>query len=69
MAQKSKPWVDAKSSQTCTGQQIAWIRAAPYRADVENVRRFAATNRRGTVFAQNEYLYQKQAIRKERPNM
>ena len=42
--------------------QITHFYIAPYRADNENLSKFGATYRHGTMFAPKQYLYQKEAM-------
>ena len=45
------------------------VYAAPYRADSTNMRKIGATYRQGTVSAQKQYLYEKEATGMESPKM
>ena len=58
-----------KSVLTCTGVQTTRFHAAPYKADNENLRKFEATYRHGTMFAPKQYLFQKEAVGKENSQM
>ena len=59
---KYDPWVGAKRVQTSAGLQSTRFHVPPYRAKNENLRKFGATYRHGTMFALTQYLYQKEAI-------
>ena len=60
-AQKCNPCFGAKSSHRSTGLQGTLFHAALYRADSTNLLEFGATYPHGTMFAQMQCLYQKQA--------
>ena len=61
--------VCAKTPLTCTGRQNTPSQWRRYRAWKGNLRKLGWTYRHGTVFAQRQYLYQKEATGMERPEM
>ena len=68
-ARKCNPCFCAKSPPCSTGLQNTRIHAAPYRADIANLREFWVIIRHGTVFAPRQSLYQKEATGMESPKM
>ena len=67
--QKCIPLVGAKTILTCVDRQNTPSRLMWYNAKTQNLRKFGWTDRHGTVFAQRQYSYQKEATGMERPEM
>ena len=67
--QKCIPLLGAKTPLTCAGRQTTPSQGIRYRPENGNLRKLGWTYRHGTVFAPREYLYQKEATGKERPEM
>ena len=58
-----------KTPQTCAGRQTTLSQMSRYRPENGNLRKLGWTYRHGTVFAPRQYLSQKEATGKERPEM
>ena len=67
--QKCNFLVGAKTVPSVTDPQTTYSHAAPYKADIENVRQFWDCNPHGTVLAPNQCLYQKEATGVGNPKM
>ena len=61
--------VGAKNPRICTGSQTILSQGSRFKAENGNLRELWWTYRNGAVFAPREYLYQKKATDKERPEM
>ena len=67
--QKCIPLVGAKTPLTCAGRQTTPSRLMRYSAKTRKLRKLRVTYRHGTVFAQRQYLYQKEATGMDRSEM
>ena len=68
-AQKCIPLVGAKTPLNCAGRQNTPSRGKQYRAQNGKLRKFGWTYLYGSVFAPRKYLYQKEAMGMDRPEM
>ena len=67
--QKCIPLVGTNTAITCAGRQTTPSLVSQYRAENGNLWKYRSTFRHGTVFAQNQCLYQKEATGMESPKM
>ena len=67
--QKCNFLVGANTVPTVTNPQTTYSHAAPYMANIGNLRQFGASNPQVTVFAPNQCLYQKEAMGVGNPKM
>ena len=67
--QKCIPVVGAKTPLTCADLQTTSSQRSRYRPDNGNLLKLGWTYRYGTVFAPRQFLYQKETMRMERPEI
>ena len=67
--QKCIPLVGAKTILTYASRENTWSRGRQYRAQNCKLHKLGGTYRHGTMFAQRQYLCQKEATGMERPEM
>ena len=67
--QKCIPLLSAKTPLTSAGHQTTPSQGSRYRAENGNLRKLGWTYRHGTVFAPEQYLYQKETTAMERRQM